>query len=58
LYNCIKQAGDELQIDIESLVKIFNRFSSSANSTEEIKTIPNFPGEDYENLLCHVGTSG
>jgi hypothetical protein len=40
LHNCIKQAGEKPQIDIESVVvvvKIFNDFSSSAKHTEECR---------------------
>jgi hypothetical protein len=56
LHSCTKQAGDKLRIDIESLaVKKFNHFSSSKH-TEELKTIFEFCGDDYKNLLCHVGT--
>jgi hypothetical protein len=57
LHNCTKQACGRLQIDIESVaVKIFNHFSSFSKHTEELKAIFYFCGDDYKNLLCHVGT--
>lgn len=56
LHSYTKQAGDEVQTDIESLVvKMLNHFSS-AKCTEELKAIFDFLGEDYENLLPYVGT--
>jgi hypothetical protein len=42
---------------MESLVvKIFNHFSSSAKRITELKNVFQFLGEDYEDMLRHVGT--
>jgi hypothetical protein len=37
--NCAKQAGDKLQIHIESLVLVLNRLSAPAKRAEELKAI-------------------
>jgi hypothetical protein len=48
---------DKLDVDMESLVvKIFNNFSSSAKRITELKNVFQFLGEDYEDMLRHVGT--
>jgi hypothetical protein len=42
---------------MESLVvKILHRFSSSAKRITELKNVFQFFGEDYEDMLRHVGT--
>jgi hypothetical protein len=57
LHNCAKQAADKLDVDMESLVvKIFNHFSSAAKRITELKNVFQFLGEDYEDMLRHVGT--
>jgi hypothetical protein len=56
LHNCAKQAADKLHVDMERIVKIFNNFSSSAKRITELKNVLQFLGEDYEDMLRHVGT--
>jgi hypothetical protein len=56
LHNCAKQAADKLDVDMESLVKTFNHFSSSAKRITELKNVFQFLWEDYEDMLHHVGT--
>jgi hypothetical protein len=56
LHDCAKQAADKLDVDMESLVKIFNHFSSSAKRISELRNVFQFLGEDYEDMLRHVGT--
>jgi hypothetical protein len=46
LHSRAKKLGDKLQIS--------NHFSSSAKHTEELNTIFDFRGEDYDNVLRHL----
>jgi hypothetical protein len=45
LHNCAKQAADKLDVNMESLVKIFNHFSSSAKRITELKTCSSSSGK-------------
>lgn len=55
--NCIKYALNVLSVDIENIViKTFNEFSSSAQTTEKLKQCFEFASIEYKNLLRHVPT--
>lgn len=55
--NCVKYAGDRLEIDVETTVKkIFSHFSSSSKRTEELKAVFSFVEEDFQAFLRHVPT--
>ena len=57
VHNCAKNAGDRLNIDIESVVnKIFSHFSVSAHRTEALKSVFAFVEEEYHAVRRHVPT--
>uniref|UniRef100_A0A9J7YS77 Uncharacterized protein n=1 Tax=Cyprinus carpio carpio TaxID=630221 RepID=A0A9J7YS77_CYPCA len=57
MHNCVKYAGDKLDIDIECTTnKIYSHFSSSAKRTEELKSLFEFVAQDYHAVLRHVPT--
>lgn len=57
MYNCVKYAGDKLDIDIKCTTnKIYSHFSSSAKRTEELKSLFEFVDQDYHAVLRHVPT--
>lgn len=57
MHNCVKYAGNKLDIDIECTTnKIYSHFSSSAKRTKELKSLFEFVDQDYHAVLRHVPT--
>lgn len=57
LHNCLKQAVEKLDIDIEGVIlKFYSHFSVSAKRRDELKEFHNFVDIEFSELLRHVVT--